>query len=96
MNLPAKERLILELLVAGGESYGLDLVKRSEGELKRGTVYVTLQRMEEKGLVKARDVEALSGEQGPPRRVFSPTGYGAIVLRHHRAMGAAPRLGVAT
>jgi DNA-binding PadR family transcriptional regulator len=31
------------------ELYGLQLVAASRGRLKRGTVYVTLRRMEEKG-----------------------------------------------
>ena len=31
--------------------YGLELVTESEGALKRGTVYVTLGRLEEKGYV---------------------------------------------
>ena len=51
--LPRKEQHILELLVSGGPMYGLQLVDRSEGELKRGTVYVTLARMEAKGLVQS-------------------------------------------
>ena len=33
--------------------YGLQLVEQSEGALKRGTVYVTLGRMEAKGLVES-------------------------------------------
>ena len=43
-TLSAKEHLVLELLVANGPSYGLQLVSGSRGQLKRGTVYVTLGR----------------------------------------------------
>src|SRR5207253_3377248 len=50
LTLPRKERLILELLASEGPMYGLQLVEQSGGGLKRGTVYVTLGRMEAKGL----------------------------------------------
>ena len=54
MALPKKERLILELLASEGPLYGLQLVDHSDGALKRGTVYVTLGRMEAKGLVESQ------------------------------------------
>jgi PadR family transcriptional regulator len=79
--LPKKERLILELLVAAAPMYGLQLVERSDGALKRGTVYVTLGRMEAKGLVES-DQEALpAGAIGLPRRMYRPTALGKRVLR---------------
>ena len=53
-TLPPKEALILELLVQESELYGLQLVAASKGRLKRGTVYVTLGRMEEKGFITSR------------------------------------------
>ena len=52
-TLPPKEALILELLVGESEMYGLQLVAASRRRLKRGTVYVTLGRMEEKGFIPA-------------------------------------------
>lgn len=78
--MPTKERLILELL-AEGPRYGLELVELSNGALKRGTVYVTLGRMEAKGLVES-DQEPLSpGAIGLPRRVYRPTALGVRMLR---------------
>jgi hypothetical protein len=47
-----RERCILDLL-SEGPMYGLDLVKKSNGLLKRGTVYVLLGRMHDRGLVEA-------------------------------------------
>jgi len=80
-RLARTEQAILELLASHGELYGLQLVERSEGALKRGTVYVTLQRMEEKGWVEshleARDVPAA----GLPRRLYRPTRPGLALLR---------------
>jgi DNA-binding PadR family transcriptional regulator len=53
-------------------------VAASRGRLKRGSVYVTLGRMEQKGLVRSR-VEARPGE-GPARRLYEPTAQGRRVL----------------
>src|SRR5438309_5477116 len=71
--LPAKEELILDLLVSEGPMFGLALVERSGGALKRGTVYVTLGRMEAKGLVESEQEQALPGGIGLPRRMYRPT-----------------------
>ena len=79
--LPQKERLILELLVSSGPLYGLQLVDLSEGALKRGTVYVTLSRMEAKGYVESAQEPLAPGAIGLPRRIYRPTGLGQRVLR---------------
>lgn len=76
--LSALETLVLDILTQRGPTYGLDLVSHSRGKLKRGSVYVTLGRMEEKGFVKSR-VEERSGE-GPPRRIYEPTAMGLRAL----------------
>ena len=81
LTLPPKERLILELLVSAGDMYGLQLVERSAGALKRGTVYVTLGRMEAKGFVSSEQAPLPSGAIGLPRRVYRVTGLGERVLR---------------
>lgn len=59
--------------------YGLELVAASRGELKRGTVYVTLGRMEEKGYIRSRQEDAPSSAGGLPRRVYEPTALGRRV-----------------
>jgi len=74
-TLSGKETVILELLLDGHEMYGLELVGTSRKRLKRGTVYVTLQRMEAKGYVQSR-TEADSGEPGLPRRLYKATAAG--------------------
>jgi len=79
--LPKKERLILELLVGEGPMYGLQLVERSDGALKRGTVYVTLGRMESKGLVESEQETPAPGAIGLPRRIYRPTLLGERTLR---------------
>jgi PadR family transcriptional regulator, regulatory protein PadR len=79
-SLPGKERLILELLIAAGPLFGLELVKRSDGALKRGTVYATLARMEQKGYVTSEQEELQPGAIGLPRRRYRPTRLGERVL----------------
>jgi DNA-binding PadR family transcriptional regulator len=78
-RLSPKEALILRLLIGKGEMYGLELVNDSGGSLKRGTVYVTLGRMADKGYVESRTVPQADGS-GMPKRLFQATGYGIRVL----------------
>jgi DNA-binding PadR family transcriptional regulator len=78
---PAKERVILELLVSQGPMFGLQLVEQSGGSLKRGTVYVTLGRMEAKGYVESEQEPVTSGAIGLPRRIYRPTALGERMLR---------------
>jgi DNA-binding PadR family transcriptional regulator len=76
--LSSLELLILQMLSDRGSTYGLDLVAQSRGRLKRGSVYVTLGRMEEKGMVTSR-LDERPGE-GPPRRLYEPTAMGLRAL----------------
>ena len=78
-NLSTIEGLILELL-SEGDLFGLELVQRSAGKLKRGTVYVTLGRMQEKGYVTSRTEPLPPGAIGLPRRLYHPTAFGLRVL----------------
>ena len=79
-TLSGKEHVILELLGKSREMYGLELVTGSAGALKRGTVYVTLGRMEEKGYVTSRAEEDTPAQGGLPRRVYRATPYGRELL----------------
>ncbi len=78
-RLSGKETVILTLLAEHGEMYGLELVSASGGRVKRGTVYVTLGRMEEKGYLESRQEEPRAGAIGLPRRLYRPTPYGLRV-----------------
>jgi PadR family transcriptional regulator, regulatory protein PadR len=93
-SLSSKERLILELLVADEELYGLQLVESSKRRLKRGTVYVTLGRMEDKGYVTSRREDPPPDEGGLPRRLYRATPLGRRVLKAwtHLARQLSPEL----
>lgn len=81
-TLSAKERVVLELLAAKRvHMYGLELVVESRGHLKRGTVYVLLGRMQQKGYVEA-EPEKFADDSGlVPRRMYRATALGLRVLR---------------
>lgn len=87
MSLAGSERVILALLASRGRSYGLELVKASRGKLTRGGIYVTLGRMEKKGLVSSA-----AGEAG--RRIYRPTALGERALVAARVFAGELRLAV--
>ena len=80
-SLPRKEQTILELLASEGPMYGLQIVERSGGALKRGTVYVTLGRMQAKGFVESEEQPLPPGGIGLPRRIYRVTALGERMLR---------------
>jgi DNA-binding PadR family transcriptional regulator len=83
-TLSAKEAVVLQLLVSANEMYGLELVAASNRRLKRGTVYVTLGRMEEKGYVTSRREDHTPDRRNagsPVRRLYQATALGRRVRR---------------
>jgi DNA-binding PadR family transcriptional regulator len=79
-SLSRKEALILGMLVGGRELYGLEMVEASDGKLKRGTIYVTLQRLQEKGFIDSKQEARIAPEIGIPRRLYRITGMGQRVF----------------
>lgn len=71
------ERLVLDLL-RHGERCGLELVERSGGAIRIGTVYVTLHRMERKGYVRSRVARRR-------QRYYRMTPYGLRVRHAYQA-----------
>jgi DNA-binding PadR family transcriptional regulator len=82
-KLSPKEFKILQLLISNGDMFGLEMIEASDGELKRGTIYVTLQRMSDKGYVESREEPREYPEIGIPRRKYSATGLGEKVYQTH-------------
>jgi DNA-binding PadR family transcriptional regulator len=82
VRLTAKEREILELLIGqSAEMYGLEMVARSGGRLSRGSIYVLLDRLEERGLVSSHLEARTPGTSGIARRLYRPTGHGRRVFQ---------------
>jgi DNA-binding PadR family transcriptional regulator len=79
------ESLLLDLL-EDGERFGLELVDASAGQVKRGSVYVLLARMEAKGFIASRQEERAAGAIGLPRRLYRATPYGLKVRDAHRLL----------
>jgi DNA-binding PadR family transcriptional regulator len=87
-KLTGTEAQILELLAESEELYGLEMIAKSRS-LKRGTIYVILDRLEDKGLVSSREMAPPAGSRGPSRRMYRLTGMGARVLEANRLLQAA-------
>jgi DNA-binding PadR family transcriptional regulator len=66
-------------------AYGLaikrDLAARTGRDYSAGALYTTLQRLEDKGLLRSRNSEPLPVRGGRSRRHFTLTGAGARALR---------------
>jgi DNA-binding PadR family transcriptional regulator len=83
-----KELLVLTLLRDAPKGlYGLELVKESGDRLKRGTVYVTLARLEDKGLIRSRTPATTGGHSGLPRPHYTLTAEGRKALDAAALMG---------
>ncbi|MBT5019634.1 PadR family transcriptional regulator [bacterium] len=83
------ETMVLSVLESE-ESHGFDIVKRLEAagdgslNLKEGTVYPVLYRLEDAKLLKAKWEENDSGRKGPRRKVYSLTAKGRKQLEAGR------------
>jgi DNA-binding PadR family transcriptional regulator len=92
-QLAETERLILSLLHER-EQFALRLADHSGGLLKRGTVYITLHRMQSKGYVDSRLAPIAKGEKGRSRRWYRTSAYGRQVFAAwqlaERALGDRP------
>ena len=73
--LSDKSEAILALLVNGEKLYGLEMINL-DPSLKRGTIYVTLSRLEDQKLVSSEEIKPAQG-RGPARRVYQITAEGS-------------------
>jgi len=75
------EMTVLSLLMnAPLGLYGLQLVEQSGGSIKRGSVYVLLGRLEEKGYVTSAIAKVDANYPGLPRPIYKLTAPGQKVL----------------
>lgn len=93
----------MAVLHLGDGAYGSairdDIERRSGRSVSRGAVYITLERLEEKGLLASRTDGASDSRGGRPKRLFRLTADGikslkravSLVTRMHK--GLEPILG---
>ena len=82
-RLSALESVVLKMLInKGGEMFGLEMVDNSGNRLKKGTIYVTLSRMEGKDFIQSRKEPKRPGARGLPRRLYQITDLGMEVLQN--------------
>jgi DNA-binding PadR family transcriptional regulator len=97
-----EELVLLAVLRLGGEAYGARIREELQAEAGRsasiGTIYVTLMRSEEKGLIRSWMGEPSSVRGGKAKRFFAllPAGMASLErarqIREHMWKGvAAPR-----
>ncbi len=93
-----EQLILLAVLRLAGEAYAVpvrDVIRReARVRLSRGTVYVTLDRLEQKGLVRSAFSDPQPVRGGKSRRLFEVTRDGLRALRHAR--GAVARLAAGT
>jgi DNA-binding PadR family transcriptional regulator len=83
-----EQMVLLAVRRLGDGAYGLGVVdvleERVGRSLSRGAIYVTLDRLEEKGLITSRRGPAVPGRGGRPRRLLTVTPAGIEALAEAR------------
>lgn len=84
-----EELVLLAALALGDEAYGASILSKLDAEagreVPRGSVYVTLDRLESKGLIETYAADPTPNRRGRPRRLVRVTDEGrAEVHRSHQ------------
>ena len=81
--------VLLAILRLGDKAYAPAILEeietRTGNPASAGSMYVTLDRLEEKGLLRSRLADASDDRGGRPRRYVTVTAYGVRELRASRA-----------
>src|SRR5262245_10900118 len=85
-----EQLLLLAVLRLGTEAYGADIARELEARaarsVSRGALYTSLDRLEDKGLVRWRMAAGTELRDGLPRRVYTVTPSGIAALRTSRGL----------
>lgn len=83
-----EQMLLLAIMRLGADAYGVRIMRELEDRVgrrvSRGSVYVTLDRLEEKAWIESESAPAGSDRGGRPRRVVKVTREGVAELRRSR------------
>ena len=84
-----EQMLLLAAMRLEDEAYGVKLMEELDNRVgrnvSRGSVYVTLDRMEDKGWISSELSASRPERGGRPRRIVRVTPQGLAVLRKSRA-----------
>ena len=80
--------LLLTIMRLDDDAYGVRIMSEVEERIgrrvSRGSVYVTLDRLEEKGWITSESAPSGSGRGGRPRRIVRVTPEGVEALKKSR------------
>jgi PadR family transcriptional regulator PadR len=83
-----EQLLLLAILRLGPEAYGADIARELDARagrgVSRGALYTSLDRLEDKGLVRWKGAPGTPARNGLPRRVYAVTSAGLTALRASR------------
>ena len=85
-----EQQVLLVILRLGEDAYGPDIGRELEARagrrVSRGALYTTLDRLEDKGLIRWRTVPGTEARDGLPRRLYAVTGAGLAAVKAARAV----------
>ena len=73
---------VLDILIGGHEMYGYEIVRRSDGTLKKSSIYVVLARMVARGFLTGREG---TDDKGSFKVFYKVTAYGQQMYEVARA-----------
>ena len=83
-----EQLVLLAILRLGADASGVGIAAKLEAEagrrVARGALYTTLDRLEDKGLLRWRTVPGTEARDGLPRRLYTVTAAGLAALRAAR------------
>ncbi len=83
-----EQMVLLAILRLGDEAYGgrirRELVERAERGVARGALYVTIDRLVEKGMLESRMGDSTPGRGGRRRRYLTVTPAGTTAIQRSK------------
>jgi DNA-binding PadR family transcriptional regulator len=84
-----EQLLLLAVLRLGSDAYALEIARELEARagraVSRGALYTSLDRLEDKGLLRWKPIAGAAARGGQPRRQYAVTPAGVAALRAGRA-----------
>jgi PadR family transcriptional regulator len=85
-----EQLLLLAVLRLGSDAFGPDIARELEGRadraVSRGHLYTSLDRLEDKGLLRWKVASGTAARDGLPRRLYTVTPAGVASLRASRGV----------